>query len=101
MAQKIDKYRYSFQENDITIAAEEHTLIQLAQALREAYVEGTLSDLAYQIESFFGVDDINGTKASDETPCDYGDCPFDAVSSEDCRYYCGLGVDESGYDEDL
>lgn len=29
-----------------------------------------------------------------ETPCDYGDCPFNAERSEDCRYYCGLGVDE-------
>jgi hypothetical protein len=28
------------------------------------------------------------------TPCDYGECPFDAQYSEDCRYYCGLGVDE-------
>jgi hypothetical protein len=27
-------------------------------------------------------------------PCDYGDCPFDAQYSRDCRYYCGLGVDE-------
>lgn len=31
-------------------------------------------------------------------PCDYGDCPFDAVYSEHCRYYCGLGVDESTVD---
>ena len=28
------------------------------------------------------------------TPCDCGDCPFDAMYSEDCRVYCGLGVDE-------
>ena len=28
------------------------------------------------------------------TPCDHGDCPFDARGGEDCRYYCGLGVDE-------
>lgn len=28
------------------------------------------------------------------TPCDYGDCPFDAIYSEHCRVYCGLGVDE-------
>lgn len=27
------------------------------------------------------------------TPCDFGDCPFDAFSSESCRVYCGLGVD--------
>ena len=30
------------------------------------------------------------------TPCDDSEtgCPFDAQYSEDCRYYCGLGVDE-------
>lgn len=29
-------------------------------------------------------------------PCDSEPsvCPFDAKYSEDCRYYCGLGVDE-------
>ena len=29
-------------------------------------------------------------------PCDgpEGGCPYDAQYSEDCRYYCGLGVDE-------
>ena len=29
-----------------------------------------------------------------ETPCDYGECPYNAMYSEDCRVYCGLGVDE-------
>ena len=29
------------------------------------------------------------------TPCDSGECPFDAKYSEDCRVHCGLGVDES------
>ncbi len=30
------------------------------------------------------------------TPCDTEpfECPFNARYSEDCRYYCGLGVDE-------
>ena len=27
------------------------------------------------------------------TPCDYGECPYDAQHSEACRVYCGLGVD--------
>ena len=31
------------------------------------------------------------------TPCDFGYCPFDAWYAEDCRFHCGLGVDE---DED-
>ena len=33
------------------------------------------------------------------TPCDHGDCPFGAQGGEDCRFYCGLGVDECGDDE--
>ena len=61
--QKADKYRYQFRENDIEIKAEEHTLIALAKALREANVEGTLSDLAYQIEYEF---DIDGVRSEDE-----------------------------------
>ena len=55
---KVDKYRYQFMENDIEIKAEEHTLINLAKALREAEAEGTLSDLAYQIEYEFDIDGI-------------------------------------------
>lgn len=31
---------------------------------------------------------------SKTTPCDCGDYPFDAIYSEHCRVYCGLGVDE-------
>lgn len=34
-----------------------------------------------------------------ETPCDWGDCPYNAMYIEDCRYYCGLGVDEDSYDK--
>ena len=33
------------------------------------------------------------------TPCDYGECPYDAEYSETCRVYCGLGVDED-YEEE-
>ena len=36
-----------------------------------------------------------------ETPCDYGECPYDAEYSEACRVYCGLGVDVAcDYDEE-
>ena len=55
---KCDMYRYRFMENDIDIKGEERTLIALAKALREAEVEGTLSDLAYQIEYEFDIDGI-------------------------------------------
>lgn len=72
---KIDKYRYEFRENDIEIKAERHTLIALAKALREAEVEGTLSDLAYQIEYEFDIDGVRSEDVeSNLTPCDSGDC---------------------------
>ena len=29
-----------------------------------------------------------------ETPCDNGECPYNAQGGYDCRNYCGLGVDE-------
>ena len=36
-----------------------------------------------------------------ETPCDYGECPYDAEYAEACRVYCGLGVDVAcEYDEE-
>ena len=60
---KVGKCRYEFIENDVKIVAEEHTLIALSKALREAQVEGTLSDLAYQIEYAF---DIDGVRSEDE-----------------------------------
>lgn len=36
-------------------------------------------------------------------PCDTEpfDCPFNARYSEDCRYYCGLGVDEDESDDEF
>lgn len=33
------------------------------------------------------------------TPCDNGDCPFNAFTGYDCRNFCGLGVDENGTDD--
>ena len=36
----------------------------------------------------------NNSSNKKETPCDNGECPFNACGGEDCRYYCGLGVDE-------
>ena len=35
-----------------------------------------------------------------ETPCDYGECPYDAMYGESCRVYCGLGVDEDSPEDD-
>lgn len=33
------------------------------------------------------------------TPCDYGDCPYNAEGGYDCRNCCGLGVDENECEE--
>ena len=35
-----------------------------------------------------------------EYPCDYMDCPYNAIGGYDCRNYCGLGVDESETEDD-
>ena len=64
--QKVDKYRYKFTENDIELIAEEHTLIDLAKMLREAQVEGTWSDLVYQIEYAFDIDGIRSENEENE-----------------------------------
>lgn len=50
---------YTFKEHALTITGEERDLLNLAQAIRESSQnEGTLSDLAYQIEYAFDVDGI-------------------------------------------
>ena len=54
---------YQFQEHDLFVKGEKHHLIKLAEKLREANVEGTLGDLAYQIEYEF---DIDGIRSLDE-----------------------------------
>ena len=54
---------YQFQEHDLFVKGEKYHLIELAEKLREANVEGTLSDLVYQIEYEF---DIDGIKSIDE-----------------------------------
>lgn len=59
---------YEFRENDVYIKAEEHTLIALAKALREAEVEGTLSDLAYQIEYEFDIDGVRSEDSEEYIP---------------------------------
>jgi hypothetical protein len=65
---KVGKYTYMFVENDIQLIAEEHTLIALAKALREAQVEGTWSDLAYQIEYEFDIDGVRSEDEEEHTP---------------------------------
>ena len=49
---------YTFRENDITVSAEKHHLVDIAIQLREAGIEGTWSDLVYQIEREFDIDGV-------------------------------------------
>lgn len=72
----------------------------LKSSLRAENVEGTLSDLAYQIEYFFDVDGIQSEDVESQFPCDSGECPYNAQGGYDCRNYCGLGVDEDEPSED-
>lgn len=55
------------------------------------YIGDDLDNLEYEMNED---DDF---KNGNETPCDYGECPYNAEGGYDCRNYCGLGVDE---DED-
>lgn len=58
------------------------------------YIMENMEDKAHQFEN-----DCYES-ANRRTPCDYPDndghynCPFDAQGGDDCRNYCGLGVDE-------
>lgn len=49
---------YEFKEHNLMIRGEKDDLLNFAIAIREAAMEGTLSDLAYQIEYEFDVDSI-------------------------------------------
>lgn len=53
---------HTFKENDLTVSGEKHHLIELAEKLREVGIEGTWSDLVYQIEYAF---DIDGVRTND------------------------------------
>ena len=33
------------------------------------------------------------------TPCDYGECPYNAQYSRDCEYWCGADEEEDNYDD--
>lgn len=49
---------YEFREHDLVVKGEKHHLVELAEALRNSEVEGTLSDLVYKIEYEFDIDEI-------------------------------------------
>ena len=86
---------YEFEEHNLSIKGEKDDLIQLARILRDAEIEGTISDLVYQIEYAFDLDSVRTLdELNEDCPCDYGECPFNAHSGYDCRNYCGIGVDE-------
>lgn len=77
-------------------------LIRLSECYRD-YLYDEATDRQTEI-----LDDMNQIETSDDTcqisdnktPCDYPDydghysCPYDAQGGDDCRNFCGLGVDE-------
>lgn len=60
---------YEFREHDVVVKGEKHHLLELAEKLREANIEGTWADLVYQIEYEF---DVDGIRSNDETDFDEG-----------------------------
>ena len=36
-----------------------------------------------------------------ETPCDFGECPYNAQYNRDCEYWCGEEEEEEEYDDYL
>jgi hypothetical protein len=49
---------YEFSEHDVSVKGERDDLIELAENLRKSKIEGTWSDLVYQIEYAFDIDGI-------------------------------------------
>lgn len=54
---------YEFGEHNLCVRGEKHHLLELAEKLREADVEGSWADLVYQIEYEF---DVDGIRSLDE-----------------------------------
>lgn len=60
------KTLHTFQEHALRVSGEERDLRYLAECLRIAGAEGTLSDLAYQIEYAFDIDGIRSLDDPEE-----------------------------------
>ena len=82
-------------------------MIEFAEQIRYLIIRlSELSDAYYNLaqENEALKAEIRSLKKStpepEMTPCDYPDdeghyhCPYDADGSDDCRFFCGLGVDE-------
>ena len=57
---------YRFQEHDVVVQGEAHHLLELAEFMRENFIEGTWSDLIYQIEYAF---DVDGIRSENDDGC--------------------------------
>lgn len=57
---------YEFREHNFTVRGEKKDLLDFADAVRGSETEGTLADLAYQIEYAFDVDNIRSMNEEDE-----------------------------------
>ena len=84
----MNRWNLSLQALRNDLKEHEKQVIKTAVAIMDSYAE------LYKI-------DFNGTEQEQrKTPCDYPDndghfhCPFNAQSGDDCRRFCGLGVDD-------
>lgn len=50
---------YKFTEHEMEIQGTKDYLLDFVQSVRSSHMEGTLSDLAYQIERAFNIDNVN------------------------------------------
>lgn len=50
---------YKFTEHEMEVKGTKDYLLDFVQSVRTSHMEGTLSDLAYQIERAFNIDNIN------------------------------------------
>ena len=63
-----------------------------ARILKEKYPIMYKMDEEYEVE--------NKMCIKRETPCDFGECPYNAEYSRDCEYWCGAEEPEEDYDFD-
>lgn len=100
---RLDKYVENMKETQDTLV-----LVRRNDALVYKGDDEIPYEFAYEyVDVLYETDELCVVKLTDEwhpreteTPCDYGECPYDAEYSEHCRVYCGLGVDESEIDDE-
>lgn len=98
----------TFEDNTVTVTDGRHTEASVFNKMsyepKQALI--ALAEFyGYDPAGIFCFDEDEDMETNTDTkrhyPCDTEpfQCPFNARYSEDCHYYCGLGVDESEAEE--